>query len=307
MNQKIKLIINPVAGNNAFQKAKDEFHQAVFALLGDVSTAFTTAVGEATRLAQNALRDGYRTIVAVGGDGTINEVVNGFFEDGRPVSPEAELAVISMGTGGDWVKTLELPEELHEAAKRIAEGRTKLCDVGLLTCRSSDDRPVQRYFINIADAGFGGTMVERVNQSTKALGQFFAYLIGLLRTLAVYKNKPVEIQVDDVFHATQVVNSVVVANGQFFGGGMWVAPEAKLDDGLFDVVIIGDVNRAEVLANTHRLYNGTLGRHHKVTTLRGKEITLRSEHDVYIEADGELPGKLPAKFQLIPTALRIIC
>lgn len=307
MNRKIKLVVNPIAGNHTVAKNWSDFGRELKHILGDSSTEFTKDIYDATTITRQALWQGYETIIALGGDGTINEVVNGFFENEKLINPEASLGVIAMGTGGDWAKTLETPEKLEDAASLILDKRIKKCDLGLIKCQSLDGYPVIRYFINIADAGFGGTLAQLVNNSTKALGPFFAYMTGLLRTLTVYKNKPMQIKIDDFLTQEQIANSVVIANGQFFGGGMWIAPNAKIDDGLFEIAIIGDVSRREVLTNINKLYNGTLAKHPKVKYLQGKTITLNSDFEILIEADGEQPGKLPATFEIFPKILNCIC
>ncbi|MFQ5864458.1 MAG: diacylglycerol/lipid kinase family protein [bacterium] len=307
MSRKIKLVVNPVAGNYTVAKNWSDLCKTLKNVLGDFSAEFTKDILDATTITRRALLEGYETIVALGGDGTINEVVNGFFKNDKLINPQASFGVIAMGTGGDWVKSFETPANLDHAASLILDHRITKCDVGLLKCQGLDGYPVSRYFMNVADAGFGGTSAQLVNKSTKALGPFFAYLTGLLRTLAVYKNKPIQIEIDDSYAQDQIANSVVIANGQFFGGGMWIAPQAKIDDGLFEVVIIGDVSKTEVLANIYRLYNGTLAKHPKVQSLQGKKVTLNSDSEVLIEADGEQPGKLPATFEILSRVLNCIC
>ncbi|MFQ5602666.1 MAG: diacylglycerol/lipid kinase family protein [bacterium] len=309
MQNKINLIGNPTAGNHKLTKNWSDIEQQLDKLLIDSAMHLTTCRGDATVLTRRALHDGYDTIVVLGGDGTINEVVNGFFENGRQINSDACLGIISTGSGGDWIKTLNIPDNIEEAAACIVEHKLRRCDVGWLECQNAQGQTQSSYFINIADAGFGGTLATLANQSTKALGPFFAYLTGLLRTLAFYQNQRVRIQVDDTFEEELTVNSVVVANGQFFGGGMWIAPEAQIDDGLFEIAIVGDVNRAEVLANIYRIYNGTLAQHPKARYLKGKKITLQpaEESAILIEADGEQPGQLPATFEIVPKAINIIC
>ncbi len=307
MNRKIKLIVNPAAGSQTVSKKWPTLNQTLRIILGEVAADFSRGMGDATQSARRAILDGYETIVAVGGDGTINEVVNGFFENGRLLNPAARLGILSMGTGDDLVRSLATPKKLEDAAGRIRGQRVRKCDLGRLTCQGHDGRPVTRYFINIADAGFGAMVAETVSRSTKALGPFFSYLTGLVRTMAVYKNQPMQIQVDETYLAEAPVSCVVVANGQFFGSGMWIAPEARFDDGLFDVVIIGDMTRREIVTNIHKIYNGKLANHPKVTCLRGKQIKLNSPSEVWIEADGEQTGKLPATFEILPSVLNIIC
>ncbi len=301
----VVFIVNPVAGNGTVHKIWEEVERQARKLFPELKVFFSSAPGHATQLARQVAQD-TDTVVAVGGDGTIHEVVNGLLAEDQPVNPEVALGIVCVGTGADLVKSLDLPESEEGMLMRIAERRVQTIDVGRLECVGAGGEPVLRYFVNIADAGFGGELVEIVNGTTKILGPFVAFLGGLLRTLRRYQNKPVEIRVDDGFEMADIVNAVVVANGQFFGGGMWVAPQAALDDGLFDVVIIGDVNKREVLANIHKLYNGTLARHPKVTCLRGHRVELHSPERVLIDADGEQPGRLPATFEIVPRVLQLI-
>ncbi|MCG8606634.1 diacylglycerol kinase family lipid kinase [bacterium] len=306
MRKKFKVIANPTAGSYAVSKNWTKVETKLIATLGDLSVEFTQAKDHATKLTRRAIEDGFETIIAVGGDGTINEVVNGFFENGCVLNSETRLSFIPMGTGADWVRSVGSPNQLNAAIELILRGQVRKCDAGILQCQAFDGTPRTRYFMNIADAGFGGELAGRVNQSTKRFGSFVSYLVGLLKTLAIYKNRPVRIQVDDDFYDDRIINSVVVANGQYFGGGMWIAPNARTDDGLFELVIIGDVSRREALANINRLYKGTLALHPKVTTLTGRKVRLESESEVLIEADGEVSGKLPATFEVLPRALQII-
>lgn len=301
----IAFIVNPAAGNGAVRKSWEEIERLVRGFFPNMWLLFSEAPGDATRLAARVAGE-VKTVVAVGGDGTIHEVVNGLFRDGKPINPEVALGIVCFGTGADLVKSLDFPDTTEEMLRRVAERRCWTIDLGQLRCVDEHGKPVNRMFVNIADAGFGGELVKIVNGTTKALGPFVAFLGGLLRTLRRYRNKTVRIRVDDEFEREEVVNAVVVANGQFFGGGMWVAPQAALDDGRFEVVIIGDVNRREVLANIHKLYNGTLATHAKVTCLQGRRVELTSPERVLIDADGESPGLLPATFEILPAALKLI-
>jgi len=302
---KIKLVANPAAGNYAVSKNWSTVQKNLHRIWGDFSAELTTKPGDAIQITQRALQEGYENIVALGGDGTINEVVNGFFENNRPVNPEAKLGIIPMGTGGDLVKTLKIPEDLEAAARRIEIGCIQKCDLGIVSYQTLHERR-SRYFINIADAGFGATVVEKVQQSSKALGPFFTYLTGLLRGLASYKNQPMRITIDHNFEHEGIFTAVVVSNGQFFGGGMWVAPKARLDDGQFEVVIIGDISRPEIIANVHKIYNGTLESHPKIRYLQGKKISLGSDSGVQVEADGEQLGTLPATFEILPAMVNVL-
>lgn len=306
MARKITFVINPVAGNGKISRRWAGLQHDLQQKLPGMRTEFTGAAQEATVLTRRALHAGCDMVVAVGGDGTINEVVNGFFENGNLINQHACLGVLAMGTGSDLVRTLKPSGDIGKLAEKFEKMEARTCDVGKLNCQSLEGRKSVRYFINIADAGFGARVAHRVNNSSKRLGYFVSYFTGLLRTLRDYKNKRVAIQVDGGSPWQQTVNSVIVANGRYFGGGMFVAPTAQPDDGLFDIVVVGDISRTEAVLNLQRLYTGRLAEHPKVSVVRGKRITLESEQQVFIEADGELPGMLPAQFEIVPHAIKVI-
>lgn len=306
LDPKVKLVVNPAAGNGAAARKWPKIHKQLNASLDKFSIEFTKGAQDATRITKEALLDGYQTVVAAGGDGTTNEVVNGFFENDQLINPQASLGFISLGTGEDWPRTLG-SRDIMEAVRTLREDRTQACDVGLVRCRDIKGNPVTRYFINVADAGFGAAVAARVNRSTKLFGSLISYLSGLLRTLAKYKNHPVIIKIDDFYEKEIALFSVAVANGQFFGGGMWIAPQAKFDDGLFEVVVIEELSRIEVLANIKKIYDGTLSKHPKVHCFQAKTVRLESDSEVLIETDGEHPGILPVTFEILPGALKIKC
>ena len=304
-NFRAKFIVNPASANGSTGKLWDTLEQAIGNEIGKVDASFTTAANHATGLAREALDDGFEMIVAVGGDGTVNEVVNGFFDSGAPVNPDAVLGVISRGTGSDFIKTMNLPREIEEAA-RVLKGRAvKRCDAGRFTSRGPGGKEMERYFINIADFGVGGEAVERVNNTSKAFGGFLSFLYGTLKTLWVYKGKKVKFRIDDDSEIEQAINTVVIANGQYFGGGMQIAPEAIADDGLFDIVILDDLSFEESLLNIPKLYKGTHINDPKVTCYRGKTLVAESDEDVLIDVEGEHGGMLPAKFEIIPSSINV--
>jgi diacylglycerol kinase family enzyme len=195
----------------------------------------TTGPGDATRLARTALAAGAERIVAIGGDGTVNEVVNGFFDEaGKPIAPEASFALIPFGTGGDFRRTFQLPTEIADAAAVIAANQRKKIDVGRLTFVATSGEPAHRMFANIASFGVSGVVDRMVNESGKKLGRM-SFLWATARATGSYKNQRVQLLFDgqekDRVEAT--INTVAIANGRYFGGGMKVAPDAEVDDGLF--------------------------------------------------------------------------
>ncbi len=210
------------------------------------------------------------------------------------------------GTGADLVRTLGISHSLSDAARQARQGSAHPIDIGQVQFTDLEGRPVQRYFVNVTDVGFGGDLVRYVNSHSKRLGGKLSFLKGVLVTLFRYQNKKVHIAIDEKEDFEVRASSIVVANGQYFGGGMWVAPEARLDDGYFNLVVIGDVSKTEVLANITRLYRGTIAEHPKVKTFQARTIELTSEEEVFIDLDGELVGRLPARFQILPQKLPVI-
>jgi len=304
-NFRAKFVVNPASANGSTGRNWNVLEQTIRKEIGKVDASFTTAATHATELARKALDDGFEMVVAVGGDGTVNEVVNGFFESGAPVNPDAVLGVISRGTGSDFIKTMELPKEIEAAARALKGRSVKRCDAGCFTSRGMDGKEIERYFVNIADFGVGGEAIVRVNNTSKAFGGFLSFLYGTLKTLWVYKGKKVKFTIDDDSEVEQVINSVVIANGQYFGGGMRIAPEAKPDDGFFDIVILDDLSFVESLLNIPKLYKGAHVNDPKVTCLRGKRLVAESDEEVLIDVEGEHGGILPAKFEIIPSSINV--
>jgi diacylglycerol kinase (ATP) len=299
----MKLIVNPEAANGAVGKnwpRVRDFLQAEGARFDAVSTE---EPGHATLLARQALDDGFRTIVAVGGDGTVNEVINGLVEEGT-VDPEVVLGMIPWGTGADFARMLGIPRDYVEACRQLLRSEPRPVDLGKITCLR-EGREVERYFINAAGLGFDGEVSEIVNRFPKVLGGTITYLTCLFIGLVTYRNKNIELSFDGQ-PVRGRVNSVVVCNGCYFGGGMFIAPGAAFDDGLFHVVILGNLSRLEVVANVPRIYKGTHLTHPKVSHFSAREIHVEAQERMLLQAEGELIGEAPATFQIIPRALRVL-
>ena len=273
----------------------------------------TQAPGDATRLARAAVTNGAEVVVAVGGDGTIHEVANGFFDGERAVRPEAALGVLPFGTGGDFRKTIKVPRQLEDAGRVLARGRRQTIDVGSLSYRKGGARgaPERRLFVNIASFGIGGLVDQIVNTSSKMFGGRVSFLMGTARAALRYKNQRVRMVFDgdEEQFVEATINNVAVANGQYFGGGMHIAPEAQLDDGQFDVVTLGDLSPMDFLRDGHRVYRGAHMGMSKVSFRRAKKVEARpvdANEDVLLDVDGEAPGALPATFTVLPRAIDLI-
>lgn len=300
-----KFIVNPVSANGSTGRIWDRLREILRNELSDVDFAFTAAADHATELARQALYNGYEMIVAVGGDGTVNEVVNGFFDAGAPINPDAVLGVLPRGTGCDFVKTLGIAKDASAASRTLRGHKVKRCDLGHFTCSDDRGNTIDRYFVNIADFGIGGETVRRVNRTTKAFGGFASFLYGAVGTLLTYRSKKVKVQIDESYVNELLINNIVVANGQYFGGGMWVAPNAKIDDGLFDILIVKHMSRLQSLSNIPKLYKGTHVHHPNVEYVRGKTIVAESSEVVLLDVEGEQIGRLPARFDIIPSSINV--
>lgn len=302
------VIVNPQAGGGSLGRRWVEVSEILRRSLGSFDDARTESAGDATRLAASAIASGAGTVVAIGGDGTINEVVNGFFSEGASTGSCA-LGIIPFGTGGDFRKTVGLPKDLASAAAVIADRKIQTIDVGKLSYTGAAGESETRMFANIASFGLSGEVDELVNQSSKRLGGRLSFMLATARASMRYHNQRVSLRFDDDPESVDMtVSTVAVANGRYFGGGMKVAPDAELDDGYFDVVAIGDMSMTDFVLHGHKLYRGTHLGHPKISCRRARVVTAEplGDEPVRLDVDGETPGILPARFELVPSALRLI-
>jgi len=303
---KVIAVVNPNSANASTGREWPSIEAALKAGIGGFDVRFTSEPHDATAIVVEALREGYETIISVGGDGTNNEIVNGFFKDDEPINPNARLGIICRGTGADLIKTLKIPKDPEQAAGVIARGRTKRIDVGRLTFRDHVGAEVRRHFVNIASFGMGGAVDERVNRTTKVFGGFVSFLWATFITFFTYRNPPVSVTVDGGAPEEMKITNIAVANGRYFGGGMMVAPKAEMDDGLFDVIFIGTMTVPEALGSISQIYKGTHLDHPKVRHMRGKRVEATSSERVLLDVDGEQPGMLPASFEIVPSAIEVL-
>ena len=299
-------VVNPVSGNGATGRHWSAYEAFFRRHLGDrFAVRKTERPWHAAELTKQAVVDGATTVVSVGGDGTLNEVTNGLLDGtGRPWNPEARLAVLSLGTGSDFVKTLGETRRPEDLVDRLKADRLRTVDAGL--CQySAAGVPRSRYFLNVAEVGSGGAVVDRVNRTTKVLGGKTSFLIAILRTLPKYANTRMTYEADHRPPTEAVVNDLVVANGRFFGGGLQPAPHADLEDGLFDVVIIGDIDFKTTRKNLGLLREGKHLDLPYVTWFRAKELVVRAAEEM-IDLDGECVGRHAKRFEILPKAIRLV-
>ncbi|HVJ49303.1 diacylglycerol kinase family protein [Desulfitobacterium sp.] len=297
-------IVNPVSGNGRTKKEWPKIHKLLVENNVNIDYALTNSPGQATLLTRQALRD-YTQILSVGGDGTLNEVVNGFFENQQPINPEASLGILSNGTRGDFLRSLNLERGIASFLEVLRRERIIPVDCGHVQYLDSLSALHHRYFLNVADVGLGGETVTRVNRHSKFLGGKLSFLFGSLVSILAYKNKRMKCVIDGKVVVNDRINSIMVANGRFIGGGMMIAPDANLTDGLFDIIILGDFTTLELLHHLPKIYQGNHLNVPGVSVHRGKEITIISDPLGLLDLDGEQPGCTPVHFSLIPRGIRI--
>lgn len=305
-SKKIAFIVNPSSAVGSTGRKWPQIKALARDRLGPFQVMLTTGPGDATRLTRLALLEGAELVVCVGGDGTLNEVVNGFMGEDAPIQPEAMLGFIPRGTGCDFIKTVPIPRELNRALDLIKGSHTRPIDLGRLKYTDHHGHPACRYFHNVTSFGLGGEVDERANRTTKVFGGFISFIWATLISILIYNKKRIHLKVDNGFDRTVISWNVVVANGQYHGGGMWVAPGAIVDDGMFHITVIGDFTLAEVFLNLPNLYNGKILQLEKVCTLVGKRIEAFSDQRVLLDVDGEQPGQLPVTIDIVPGALSLI-
>lgn len=299
------VIVNPNAGNGKGKKDWNRIKTIFERENIKISHKFTGAKGDAVHITHDAIAAGYRKIVSVGGDGTLNEVVNGIFTQSICSSLEMTIGMIPVGTGNDWGRMFGIPLLYEGSVKLIGENRAMAHDIGLLKYYDGTTEK-KRYFINIAGFGFEAVVVRKSNkQKDKGRSNRAVYLFNLLSSLITYSNSNVNLVIDGF--ATQAnVFSVNVGNGRYCGGGMRQTPDAMPDDGVFDVTVIKDMGRIEIIRNLNILYDGTILSHPKVDGYRAKNIRVESEEELFAEADGESLGHTPLEFSIIPAGINVI-
>jgi YegS/Rv2252/BmrU family lipid kinase len=305
-SKKVVFIVNPHSGNGATGREWPHIQAMARDRLGSFTSYLTAKSGDATQITRTNLMEGAEVIVCVGGDGTLNEVVNGFMDDEKPIRTDAALGFVPNGTGCDFVRTVSIPGKIEQSLDTIKEGHISVIDLGRLRYNDHHGSQSTKYFHNIASFGLGGEVVARVNKSGKAFGPFFSFTRSTLISIFLYGKKRIRLKVDDLFDDTVIVWNIAVANGQYHGGGMRVAPDAVVDDGLFHITVIGDLSLPEVFRHLPKLYNGRIKNIKKVLIITGRKVQAFSGQCVLLDVDGEQPGRLPIVIDMKPGALRMI-
>jgi YegS/Rv2252/BmrU family lipid kinase len=299
------VIVNPNAGHAKGSKDWGKIESILSRYGLNFRAHFTNARHHATQITIDGIEQGYRKIIIVGGDGTMNEAVNGCFMQTACPTADITLSIITVGTGNDWGRLFGIPFDYEEAIKIIKNGSLHLQDTGIVEYYHGAQKE-HRYFINIAGLGFDAVVVNRTNiQKDKGRGGKTIYLWNLLRSLLTYKHTEVDVLID----GTPIRNKVFTISlgiGKYSGGGMMQTPNAITDDGLFDITIINKIRKGDVIMSLKMLYDGTIYQHPKIEGYTGKHILIDSDPLIHLEADGESLGHSPIEFNIIPKSINVI-
>lgn len=305
------VIVNPRSASGSTQDKWSSTAADLRTHFGPFSAAFTEGPKDAIDIAEREAHSGRSFIIACGGDGTINEVANGIIRSGVDV----EMGVLPSGTGGDFRRALGIPISTREAAVSLRKGKTKVIDVGKVTFHDHFGEADSRYFVNVSSVGLASSIIKRVKSAkvfdwlplTSVRGRA-NFAVSTLREVLEVEALTIRVRIDDDEEKTLRTVNFCVANSRYFGGGMLIAPDAKLDDGMLDIVNVGDMGTARIIANAYTLYRGTHIHLDEVRSTLAKRIEVTSAEpdiEIRLETDGELPGRLPATFEVVPSALRI--
>jgi YegS/Rv2252/BmrU family lipid kinase len=306
------VVYNPAAGGGATARMWPAIAEGLNGAIGPFEAAASAGIGHAASLVRSALGDGPRLVVAVGGDGTASEAIDGILADGARSAGKPMFGFVATGTGRDFRRSFGWDGGYEADIARIRSGRSRAIDLGRLTHRGEAGRTAVRHFNNVASFGLSGRLVKSVNASS--LRSFLRpkqlFKVKSVTTLLGYRFQRVRLEIDDTVNEIMDIAVVAVANGRFFGGGMMIAPDADPADGLLDVIVIRGYGKAQLIRSLNCLYDGSHLTHPAVVAYRGRRIRATPLDEdgtgpVLIDADGEQPGSLPASFEILPGALTL--
>jgi YegS/Rv2252/BmrU family lipid kinase len=273
--------------------------------LGDFDVERTRGPRDAERIAREAVGAGVERIIVAGGDGTLSEVATGLLAS--DLADRVAIGLLPLGTGGDFVRTVGVSRDPERAVAALASHAPRAIDAGRVTYLDRGGKSATSYFVNVASFGMGGLVDEMVNRTTKALGGTASFLLGTLRALVRFRGEPVGIRLDGEPIFEGLLAIAAAANGRYFGGGMHVAPRARLDDGLLDVIVVPNLPRLRLLSQLPLLYRGTHVEAGAATAFRGRVLEATAEPgSVLIDVDGEPLGSLPLRIEILPGALSLL-
>ncbi len=312
LDHKWLVIVNPNAGNRKGEKDWNKISAILKKNDIPFFPVFTKHQSHALELTKQYINESFKKIISIGGDGTLNEIVNGIFLQKKYPTRDISLGAISVGTGNDWGRMYNIPVDYEEAISVIKAEKTFIQDTGLVEFNNSQtgdsiDKTEKKYFINAAGIGFDARVVKKVNdkKSQGKASSKFSYLIDLFSSLFSYRMLQANITIDKNEFLENIFSMSIGIN-RFSGGGMKQLPNAIPDDGLFDIIIIKDISKPAVIGNVHKLYDGSIGSHPKASTFKAKTVIVESQSGMMLQADGESLGFSPFKFTIIPKSLKIV-
>lgn len=298
------VIVNPKSRGGATGRRWPAVEAKLRDALGRIDVESTRGPRDAERIAREGVRAGAELVIAAGGDGTASETVAGIL--GAGLGGYAEVALLPLGTGGDLARTLGTAGSIDDAIARIAAGKSRPIDAGSACFTTRDGREIATHFVNIASLGISGLVTQLVNEAPKMLGGRASFFIGTLRAMARWQSVPVTLRLDGALVHDGLLHLACVANGRYFGGGMHAAPDARVDDGAFDLVVFrGDCKKSYLLRKFPSIYGGRHLALDEVSQHRGVVVEANSSADLWLEIDGEPLGRAPARFECLPGALRL--
>lgn len=300
------VIVNPNAGKRKGEKDWLEIAAQLTAEGIEYTNVFTEHRGHAVMLTRKFIENGYRKIIVVGGDGTLNEVVNGIFTQAHVPTNKVTLAMIPVGTGNDWCRMFNIPADYRQAIQVIKKNKIFAQDTGIIKYISSEETEITRYFINMAGMGFDALVAKKTNKQ-KDLGKSnpMSYVVNILSSLFLYTFTKVSILLDSEKVSSDIF-SMSVGICQYNGGGMKQAPDALPDDGLFDLTLIKPIGKLKIIRNIIKLFDGSFTRLPEVSTYRSSKIIIHSDPPMFMEADGESLGHTPFVFTILPQSLNVV-
>ena len=301
------VIVNPQAGNGRTEKIWPNIESVLEKSIGSFEVLHTTCRGDATDLSRRILAVDTVRIVAVGGDGHLNEVLNGFIENDLPVNPEARLSFVMTGTGCDFQRSLGISSKWQNAVAKLKDAKVRKIDVGKVTYTAADKTQKIRYFDNIASFGLSGAVDHCLEHSRLRdyLGGSPLFLWATIKTVFTHPNQSIRFRIDDGPEEEICSRLCLLANGRYFGGAMHAAPEAELDDGLLDLLMLKEISVAKFLWHLPKIYKGTHLKIPEIFFQKVRKFTAESSEQVILDIDGESPGYLAATFEVLPKILNL--
>lgn len=304
-------VVNPAAGRGKSGKLWKEISVPLKKKLGASHFEFTQGADDPARLTREALLSGYSSVIAVGGDGTLNGCLNGFFENDQPINPKAHLGIFPMGRGSDFARSLGISRKTSLALEQFQKLKTREIDIGKVTCAEKVEKKGKKqshYFINMASVGIVGNVVNWANRAPAFLGADAGYFYSILRGILEFRPQVISYDMKGMKKEEKIL-MMIIANSRYFGAGIPIAPKAICDDGLFDVMVVRSMGLLSMFRHLPNLYSGNHLRMPQVELFRTRRIEIspaKKEGNLFVEADGDTMGELPATFEILPKAIRFL-